>query len=102
MTDDDPIRGELQAQLMSALWRLNGGTVQQVRSELPLRYQSAYTTIQTVLNRLSERGLLSRRTLGTAIEYRLRISEADYLSKAVARTLAGTSIEVRRAVLAQL
>jgi predicted transcriptional regulator len=48
--------GDLQAQIMTVLWRLESGTVEQVRSGLPARYRGAYTTVQTVLNRLAERG----------------------------------------------
>ena len=99
---DRPITGELQLQLMAALWRLGNGTVEQVRSELPPRYRAAYTTIQTVLNRLTERGLLSRRKVGNAFEYRPRLSEAEYLSRSIARTLAGASSDARQAALARL
>jgi predicted transcriptional regulator len=100
--DDDRISGELQIQLMSALWRLGAGTVEQVRSELPPRYRGAYTTVQTVLNRLSERGLLTRTKVGNAMEYRPKVSEADYLSRSIARTLAGASSGARQAALARL
>ena len=89
--DDVPISGELQLQLMAAMWRLGAGTVEEVRSELPPRYRGAYTTIQTVLNRLTDRGLLSRERVGPSFEYRPRLSEADYLSNSIARTLAGAS-----------
>jgi predicted transcriptional regulator len=102
MADDDRISGELQAQLMSALWRLKAATVEQARAELPPRYRGAYTTVQTVLNRLAERGLLSRHKVGNAIEYRPRISEADYLSRSIARTLAGASSDARQAAIARL
>jgi predicted transcriptional regulator len=102
MADDKRISGELQMQLMAAIWRLGGGTVEQVRSELPPRYRGAYTTVQTVLNRLAERGLLSRHKGGNAIEYRPKISEADYLSRSIARTLAGASSGARQAALARL
>lgn len=102
MPDMAPITGELQLQVMSAVWRLGGGTVEQVRQELPPRYRGAYTTVQTVLNRLAERGLLSRRRAGTAIEYRPRVSEAEYLSRSIAHTLAGASTDARQAALAQL
>jgi len=61
------IQGDLQAQIMTALWRLESGTVEQVRSGLPARYRGAYTTVQTVLNRLAERGLLVRSKRGNAI-----------------------------------
>jgi predicted transcriptional regulator len=102
MAEVTPITGELQLQVMSAVWRLGGGTVDQIRRELPARYRGAYTTIQTVLNRLAERGLLSRHKAGNAIEYRPRLSEAEYLSRSIAHTLAGASSDARQAALASL
>lgn len=102
MADVSPIQGELQAQIMPALWRIGEGSVEQVRSALPKRYRSAYTTVQTVLNRLAERGLLVRERRGNTIYYRPRVSEADYLSRTIAQTLAGASAEARQAALAQL
>jgi predicted transcriptional regulator len=97
-----PITGELQTQIMSAVWRLGNATVEQVRAALPPRYRGAYNTVQTVLNRLAERGLLSRHKVGNAIEYRPRISEADYLSTSISQTLAGASMDARQAALARL
>jgi predicted transcriptional regulator len=100
--DVTPITGELQTQIMAAIWRLGGGTVEHVRTALPPRYRGAYNTIQTVLNRLAERGLLSRHKVGNAIEYRPRLSEADYISRAISQTLAAASMDARQAALAQL
>lgn len=87
---------------MAALWRLGGGTVEQVRSELPPRYRRAYTTIQTMLNRLAERDMLSRHRSGKAIEYRPSLSEAEYLSRSIAWVLARASTDARRMALARL
>jgi predicted transcriptional regulator len=97
-----PITGELQTQIMSVVWRLGSGTVEQVRAALPPRYRGAYNTIQTVLNRLAERGLLSRHKAGNTIEYRPTLSEADYLSRSISQTLAAASMDARQAALAQL
>lgn len=102
MADVTPFTGELQTQVMSALWRLGSGTVEQVRSALPPRYRGAYNTIQTVLNRLAERGLLSRTKAGNAFEYRPVVSEAEYLSRSISRTLAAASMDARQAALARL
>ena len=102
MADVTPISGELQTQIMSVVWRLGGGTVEHVRAGLPPRYRGAYNTIQTVLNRLAERGLLSRHKAGNAFEYRPRLSEAEYLSRSISQTLAGASTAARQAALAQL
>ena len=102
MADVTPFTGELQTQIMSALWRLGNGTVEQVRTALPPRYRATYNTIQTVLNRLAERGLLSRQKAGNAIEYRPVFSEAEYLSRSISQTLAAASMDARQAALARL
>jgi predicted transcriptional regulator len=100
VADRQAIQGELQGQVMAALWRLSAGTVEQVRTELPPRYQGAYNTIQTVLNRLAERGLLERAREGRGFVYTPRLSEAEYLSGSIRRTLSGASSGARQAALA--
>ena len=102
MADVAPLTGELQLQVMAAVWRLGSATVEEVRSALPPRYRGAYNTIQTVLNRLVERRLLARNKVGNAFEYRARLSEAEYLSQSISYTLAGASVEARHAALARL
>jgi len=102
MTEVAPISGELQSQIMAALWRLGSGTVEEVRGGLPPRYRGAYTTVQTVLNRLAERGMLSRRRRGNAIEYHPTMTEAQYLSSTIRRTLATASSNARQTALAEL
>jgi predicted transcriptional regulator len=87
---------------MAAMWRLGSGTVDQVRAALPARRRGAYTTVQTVLNRLAERGLLARKRDGQAIVYTPRMSEAEYLSRTIERTLASGSPGARQAALVQL
>jgi predicted transcriptional regulator len=96
------IQGETQGQIMAALWRVGSGTVEQVREELPARYQGAYNTVQTVLNRLTERGLLERERAGRGYVYRPRLTEAEYLSGSIRRTLAGASSGARQAALANI
>jgi predicted transcriptional regulator len=100
--DIRPVRGDLQAELMAALWRLGAGTVADVRGELPDRYRGGYTTVQTVLNRLAGRGLLSRAREGNAIVYRPALTEAEYLVRSIQRALAGASSAAREVALAEL
>ena len=102
MADSGSIQGELQAQIMAVLWRIDAGTVEQVRSALPTRYRGAYTTVQTVLNRLADRGLLARKRDGNAMVYRPKVTEAEYLSRSIERTLATASADARQTALAQL
>lgn len=87
---------------MRAMWRLERGAVEDVRRALPKRRRGAYTTVQTILNRLVERGLLRRKKVGKAFFYSPRLSEADYLATSLNRTLSGASEEARRAALASL
>jgi predicted transcriptional regulator len=98
----EPIQGDLQAQVMAVMWRLGAGTVEQVRAALPPRYRGAYTTIQTVLNRLAERGLLSRQKERNVVEYRPAIAEADHVSQSIARRLEAASSDARQTALARL
>lgn len=100
-TDLD-FRGDLQTEVMAAIWKLGEATVDDVRDEQPKRRRSAYTTVQTVLNRLAERGLLERERKGRAFVYRPALQESEYLSRSIVGRLAGASPDVRRAALVTL
>jgi len=96
------LRGELQTEVMAAIWKLGEATVEDVRQAQPEVRRSAYTTIQTVMNRLAEREMLERELRGSAYVYRPRYAEADFLSQAIGERLAGASPTVRREALVNL
>ncbi len=87
---------------MRILWSEDPLSVEEVRQKLPRSRDSAYTTVQTVLNRLAERGLVSRNTESRAIRYRPAFSESDYLAMTIRGTLAAASEQARTAALANL
>lgn len=95
-------RGDLQAEVMTAVWKLGQASVEDVRATQPPRRRSGYTTIQTVMNRLVERGLLTRERHGAAFVYRARFGEADYLARAIGDRLADASPEARKTALMSL
>lgn len=97
-----PLHGELQTQIMTILWRVGRATVEQTRDELPVEARGAYTTVQTVLNRLADRGLLARTRVGRGFVYEPAMSEQEYLLGSISRTLRGASTDARRAALAEL
>lgn len=99
---DLEFRGDLQSEVMSAVWRLGEATVDDVRAEQRSGRHSAYNTVQTVLNRLVERGLLSRDRRGRAFVYRPRLKESEYLARSIGERLAGASPDARRAALVNL
>lgn len=87
---------------MRVVWRLERATVEDVRQALPPKHRGAYTTVQTILNRLVERGLLGRKKAGKAFLYQPALSEADYVAQSLDQTLSGASAQARRMALANL
>lgn len=102
MARRDLIQGDLQARIMRVMWRLERGSVDDVRAALPKKRRGAYTTVQTILNRLVDRGLLRRNKQGKAFVYSPKVSEADYVARSLNRILAGASEQARLAALANL
>ncbi|WTW98501.1 BlaI/MecI/CopY family transcriptional regulator [Streptomycetaceae bacterium NBC_01309] len=102
MGESPRVQGGLQAEIMTVLWRIGTGTVEQVRAGLPEASRGAYTTVQTVLNRLAERGLLTRTREKQAIVYQPAMSEADYVAASLSTALDSASESARRLALAQL
>jgi predicted transcriptional regulator len=100
--DSLDLRGDLQEDVMRIVWRLGEGTVDDVRAAQPKRRRCAYTTIQTVLNRLLERGFLERERRGKAFVYRAAYDESELLARAIEQRLSGASLDARRAVLLNL
>ena len=101
MPEGDAIQGDLQQEVMTVLWRIRHGTVEDVRGGLPKSHRRAYTTIQTVLNRLVDRGLLEEEGR-QGVQLLPPLSEADYVSRSLDRTLADASDDARLAALATL
>src|SRR4051794_25651459 len=99
---DMDVRGDLQAEIMAAVWKLGEARVDDVREQQPPRRRSAYNTVQTVMNRLVERGLLERTRRGHAVHYRARMSEDEYLARTIGDRRAGASPDARRAAWLRL
>ena len=87
---------------MRVLWRISRGSVEDVREGLPGKVRSAHNTVQTVLNRLAERRLVSREKVGNRIFYEPRVTEGEYLARSVDGVLASASDDARRVALANL
>ena len=96
------VRGDLQAEVLETVWKLGRATVEEVRIEQPERRRSAYTTVQTVMNRLVERGLLERTREGKAFVYSAQLDESEYLARSIGDRLEGGSPGARKAALVSL
>ena len=57
----------LELQLMDILWELGDGAVRDVQEAIPEKRRPAYTTVQTILNRLEGKGAVKKvRKIGNA------------------------------------
>ncbi|HEV2691011.1 MAG TPA: BlaI/MecI/CopY family transcriptional regulator [Bryobacteraceae bacterium] len=72
----------LEVECLKILWKLGEGNVRDVREGLTGSRNLAYTTVMTVLDRLSRKGRVSRRKVGRSFVY------APVLSREVLRRLA--------------
>lgn len=84
---------------MAAIWRLGPSKVEDVRRALPGRQRPAYTTVQTIMNRLAKRDLLGRKQVGNAFVYEAKYDEAALLSRSIDNRLATATPEARRAAV---
>ncbi|SRR6266545_1473744 len=50
----------LELEIMGAVWALGSGSVREIREELPEQKRPAYTTVQTIIYRLEEKGAVRR------------------------------------------
>lgn len=95
-------RGDLQSEVMAIVWKLGKAKVEDVRQEQPNRRRSAYTTVQTVMQRLHDRGLLTRERVGNAWVYEPAFGEAEYLARSIEERLADASQPARLEALVSL
>jgi predicted transcriptional regulator len=76
--------GERELDIMNALWQLQDASVSDVRDRLLENgVEAAYTTVQTMLNRLEAKGQVTRRLDGRAYRYRPRVRQSAAAGKAV-------------------
>ncbi len=77
-------------QLLEKLWELGPSSVREVQESLQQEHRPAYTTIQTMIYRLEEKGAVRRmKKIGNA-----HIFEAVFTKKAVHRRLIGDLLDL--------
>lgn len=92
----------LEMEIMEAVWSLGTGSVREIQEQLPERKRPAYTTVQTIIYRLEEKGAVRRiKKIGNA-----HIFEAVVTRKAAHKRLIDDLLQVfggsPRLLMAQL
>ena len=61
MAKDKPVKlTKLELEIMGAVWALESASVREIQEQLPERKRPAYTTVQTIIYRLEEKGAVRR------------------------------------------
>lgn len=95
------IFGELEAKLVEAVWNLEQANVQDIINYLGGDLN--YKTTMTVLNRLTEKGILKRHKEGRAFVYTAVASKQDLLASVFDQMVRGMfNDDFRKIALAQL
>lgn len=77
------ILGDLEKEVMDVVWESSSPiTVRDVLERVSRKRKVAYTTVMTIMTRLSDKGLLSRKTNGSkAYAYQAVYSKEKFLTK---------------------
>lgn len=74
--------GDLERHILQRLWKRGNATVADVVGDLKSCHAVAYTTVLTVMNRLTEKGILSRSAEGRAFRYTPKYSKNEMARRA--------------------
>ena len=77
----------LEMEVMKVLWNLGEGTVGKVQKELYNDRPLAYTTVMTMLDRLTRKGVVTREKQGRSYRYTPVMHKGDALQLALDRLL---------------
>jgi len=79
----------LELECLSALWPMGEGTVRDIHRELAAARPRAYTTVLTIMDRLAQKGIVTRRKVGRAFRYQANLSADEARLKAVEKIVEG-------------
>ncbi|MDE3256873.1 MAG: BlaI/MecI/CopY family transcriptional regulator [Gemmatimonadota bacterium] len=84
---------EVEWEVMDGVWNLNRQvTVRDVVNHLYPNGEKAYTTVQTIMNILAEKGVLAREKIGPVNVYRPAVTRGD-VARTETRTLVSRMFE---------
>ncbi len=93
--------GDLEKQIMEIVWKQEQVTVRGVVEILHKKREIAYTTVMTVMNRLSEKKLLTRKEDGGAFAYVATQKRELFMSRASENVIRGLLSECGEVAIAQ-
>jgi predicted transcriptional regulator len=80
----EKLLGELELAIMEIAWQTNDLTVRDVLEQLTAQRHLAYTTVMTVMNRLVDKGLLTRTLSDRAGVYQAALTRDEFVQRQAA------------------
>lgn len=74
---------EVELELMTILWRLEEGSVNDILAELPKARKLAYTSVSTMMRILEQKKVISSRKEGRGHVYFPKLKKSDYEASSV-------------------
>lgn len=71
--------GPLEAKIMEILWDGPEMVIKDVQKKLELEKKVSFNTVMTVMNRLVDKGIITKRTEGRVSLYKPVLSKSDFL-----------------------
>lgn len=96
------VLGELEAEVMEEVWSRGICNVRDVYEALRLKKQIAYTTVMTIMTRLTEKHLLVKEKEGQAFLYRPSISKEEFSRGVTSEVISGLLDGFGKGVISQL
>ncbi|HRK72670.1 MAG TPA: BlaI/MecI/CopY family transcriptional regulator [Rhodothermales bacterium] len=97
--------GEAEWEILQAIWQLGEATVSQVHEHIRSQRDVAYTTIMTLMKRLSEKGYLSYTVRGQAYVYHANMEPDAFknamVSEVVEKIFNGSSLALAQTLFKQ-
>lgn|SRR5487761_941885 len=87
MSEPNPSQRELD--VLKVLWDLGEAKVRDVHSALCAQHKTAFTTVQTLLRIMAEKGLVKQRTVGRTLFYSPRHTREQVSSRFLNRVFDG-------------
>lgn len=75
------VLGELEAKVMEAVWRRGSASVREVWEEVSRKHPRTFNTVMTIMNRLTEKGLLRREDRRGSYRYVPRVDRETFLAR---------------------
>lgn len=93
--------GNLEKEIMDVIWDLGTVTVKDVHEKLTQKKETAYTTVITVMNRLTEKNLLTKEKKGKIYFYTPTVSREEYTELVSEKVVEGLlDLDEERAIAA--